>query len=293
MFADWFSVAVYSRWHEVPREDTLVRLIVSLLLSSVALLSPANVFGEEGFFNSGGVRIRYLDVGSGEPVILVHGQGNRLEIWDDTGILRALAKDRRVIALDLRGHGQSDKPHEPAAYGPQMGQDIIRLMDHLKILSAHIVAYSAGCSVTVKLLTTNPERFVSAVLIAGSGRRLPDWTPAEEETDEAQARELERSAQSTNDPLALAAMVRARRTLVITEAQVEAMRLPILAIVGTADSNFAGVQQFKQQKPSIEMLTVQGATHGSPGDPRAILRQPETRDSLRTFLTAHAHDAIR
>src|SRR5205807_4443137 len=84
---------------------------------------------------------------------------------------------------------KSDKPHDPKAYGAEMAQDIVRLLDHLKITQAHIVGYSLGGIITAKLLTTNPDRFITATLVAASGRRR--WTDEDERNAEATARELE------------------------------------------------------------------------------------------------------
>jgi pimeloyl-ACP methyl ester carboxylesterase len=85
----------------------------------------------------------------------------------------------------------------------------------------------------------------------------------------------------------LAALVRARQQLVITAAQLAAIKVPILAVIGTSDPNYAPVQQLKQHKPEVRMVVVEGATHGSPGDTRGILRQSQTLDALREFLRAH------
>ena len=57
-------------------------------------------------------------------------------------VIDALKKDYKVIALDLRGCGGSGKPHDPKAYGIEMVNDVVRLLDHLKIDKAHIVGYS-------------------------------------------------------------------------------------------------------------------------------------------------------
>src|SRR5687767_2761185 len=111
-----------------------------LLISALLLATPAR--GEDNFFDSGGVRIRYIDQGAGEPIMLIHGNGGRLEAWTDYGVMQNLARDYRVIAFDARGHGMSGKPHDPTAYGRQMGLDAIRLLDHLKIKQAHIIGYS-------------------------------------------------------------------------------------------------------------------------------------------------------
>jgi len=98
------------------------------------------------FFDSAGVRIHYVEAGQGEPVILLHGYTDNLRNnWIATSVLPTLAKRYRVVALDARGHGDSGKPHDRAAYGPEMGMDIVRLMDRLGIRRAHIVGYSMGC----------------------------------------------------------------------------------------------------------------------------------------------------
>ena len=77
----------------------------------------------------------------------------------------------RVVAIDCRGHGKSDKPHDTAKYGPQMAEDVIEMMDHLKIKKAHIVGYSMGGMITAKLLTTHPDRLLSATLGGHGGLR--------------------------------------------------------------------------------------------------------------------------
>src|SRR4051812_44164328 len=79
----------------------------------VLAVAPAVRAGDKSF-DAGGVKIRYTDQGQGEPVVLVHGFGVNLEMqWDLPGIIKALSKDHRVIALDVRGHGKSGKPHDP------------------------------------------------------------------------------------------------------------------------------------------------------------------------------------
>ena len=163
-----------------------VRACVLLFLIGWA---PAVVSAQDKFFTSNGVRIRYVDQGAGEPVVLVHGYTNFIENnWIATGVLPNLAKDHRVIAFDLRGHGKSDKPHDPKAYA-ELGQDVVRLLDHLNIVRAHIVGYSLGGIITAKLLTTNPDRFITATLIAAAGRR--SWTAKDERDAEATAADLE------------------------------------------------------------------------------------------------------
>src|SRR5262245_25453173 len=122
-----------------------------------------------GTFDAKGVKIRYVTQGSGEPVVLIHGlHSSAAGNWQFPGIFTTLAKDHQVIALDLPGHGGSDKPDDVAAYGVQMAEDVVLLMDHLKVPKAHVIGYSLGGMITVKLLTLHPDRVLSAV-VGGMG----------------------------------------------------------------------------------------------------------------------------
>jgi len=92
---------------------------LSVWLILVAL--PAAAAAQDRFFDSNGVQIRYIDHGSGEPVVLVHGLIGNIEwSWGDIGIITNLSKDHHVIAFDVRGHGKSGKPYGADAYGQQM-----------------------------------------------------------------------------------------------------------------------------------------------------------------------------
>src|SRR5262249_4523259 len=109
-----------------------------------------------------------------EPVVLIHGfTGSIQGQWGMPGILKKLAEDYQVVALDNRGHGKSDKPHDPKQYGPEMIADVLRLMDHLNLRKAHIVGYSMGGFMTGYLVTHHPDRVITATL-GGAGWRKPD-----------------------------------------------------------------------------------------------------------------------
>src|SRR5688572_25657206 len=143
--------------------------LVAGILSTFLWIGAA--LAEDRFFDSGGASIRYVDTGAGPPVVLIHGFTGDIErSWINTGILPGLAREYRVLALDLRGHGRSDKPHAPAAYD-ELALDVIRLLDHLRIEKAHAVGYSLGGIIAIKLLTTHPDRFLSAVLGGAAYRR--------------------------------------------------------------------------------------------------------------------------
>lgn len=118
-----------------------------------------------------GLRIAYEIVGEGAPVLLVHGfASSRAQNWRATGWYKALTDPGfRVIALDLRGHGDSDKPHDPAFYGyEQMSADVLSVAGAAGLETASIVGYSMGGHLALELLMKHPEA-IRKVAIAGVG----------------------------------------------------------------------------------------------------------------------------
>lgn len=129
-------------------------------------------------FNSDGVRIAYIDVppadGAGKPILLIHGfASNHAVNWVNTQWVRALTQaGYRAIALDNRGHGESEKLYDPAAYSSDaMANDAIRLLDHLGIERAHVMGYSMGGRITAHIALDHADRVRSA-LIGGLGMHL-------------------------------------------------------------------------------------------------------------------------
>jgi pimeloyl-ACP methyl ester carboxylesterase len=281
------------------------------ILGLVLVAAPA--YAQDQFFSSNGVRIRYVDRGKGEAVVLIHGNGGSLQGWIDTGVLPNLERDHRVIALDARGNGQSGKPHDVAAYGREMALDIVRLMDHLQIRRAHIVGYSMGASITGKLLTLNPERFLTAVMGGSTGRFR--WNAAEEARIEQEASEKEREcisrsqmrrlaptgqptpseeeiqkrsaacmADPNQDRFALAALHRGSKDLAVTPEQAAAIKVPTLGVVGSLDGYLAAFQEFRKLRPDLKLVVIEGASHGGP---RGAMARPEFVAAVREFIAAH------
>ena len=93
-----------------------------------------------------GVRIYYHVEGDGPPLVLLHGMtSNSAHMWGETGYIDALKPDHRLILIDARGHGASDKPHDRSAYTwPIPVQDVVAVLDHLAIDQAHVMGYSSG-----------------------------------------------------------------------------------------------------------------------------------------------------
>jgi len=286
---------------------------VRTLLAALLLLVLGTGIAEDRFFDSQGVRIRYVDRGSGAPIVLVHGFTGAIEpAWIATGILPDLARDHRVIAFDLRGHGRSDKPHDAAAYH-QLGEDLIRLLDHLRLQRVHVVGYSLGGIIVAKLLATRPTRFITATLGGAAHRR--SLGASSERAAEAAARELEsgvpyralilatapadeqppseeairrisRELVARNDPLAHAALYRARGALVVTDAEMAAVRVPTQAVIGRADPALGRVRALKAKWPALQLIVVEDATHPT-SQPRGLPSRPEFVAAIRTFVKAH------
>src|SRR4030095_6624533 len=135
-----------------------------LAIASIAVAQPAAP--PDKFFDSNGVQIRYVDQGAGPPVVMLHGYTGTLDRhFIANGVFATIAKDHRAIAMDLRAHGKSGKPHDPKAYGDELAKDVIRLLDHLKIQRAHIVGYSLGAILAGRLVETHPDRLISVAFI--------------------------------------------------------------------------------------------------------------------------------
>jgi pimeloyl-ACP methyl ester carboxylesterase len=118
-----------------------------------------------------GTRFHYLEWGTGTAVILIHGSGGTAANWMANGLAASLAKTNRVLAIDMRGHGQTVGPDgKRQRRTPNMDLDVIAFMDGMGIKRAHIGGFSMGGAITAQLMARAPERFLSAHF-GGSGVR--------------------------------------------------------------------------------------------------------------------------
>ncbi|WP_407522110.1 alpha/beta fold hydrolase [Methylobacterium oryzisoli] len=204
-------------------------------------------------FDSDGVRIAYIDVapsaGAGDPVLLIHGfASNHATNWVSTSWVRTLTEaGYRVIALDNRGHGASEKLYDPEAYASDlMAEDACRLLDHLDLPRADVMGYSMGARITAYLALMHPERVRSALLgglgihlVEGKGlpAGIPDAmeAPSSEDVTDPVARSFRIFAEQTRADLrALAACMRGSRQT-LTRGEVAQIDVPTLVSVGTRD----------------------------------------------------------
>ncbi len=237
------------------------------------------------FFVSGGVSLAYAvfepDVSDSampdrhEPIVLVHGfASNHAVNWVNTGWIKTLTADgRRVIALDNRGHGQSERLHDPAAYAaPVMAQDVCRLMDHLGIRRADVMGYSMGARISAFLALAHPDRLRS-LLLGGLGIKLVDGVglpPSIAEAMEAESvadltdpvqRMFRSFAEATRSDLAaMAACIRGSRQT-LSEDEVRSIALPALVSVGTTDTVAGLAAPLAALLPHGEVLDIPGRDH--------------------------------
>lgn len=249
-------------------------------------------------FFSEGLRLAFLDEGprDGEPIVLVHGFGSNARVnWVGTGWVGLLVKDgRRVIALDNRGHGASEAPHDPALYhtGDHMAEDVRRLMDHLGLERADLMGFSKGAWIIGHLATRHPERLRSAIfgglamgMVEGLKGQETIAAALEAETDAEVTSPKGRAyrafgKQTGSDLKALAACMRGSRQPVSAEALAQ-LRLPVLVAVGTRDDVAGSLDDFAALIPGARALAIPDKDHmSSVGDKhfkKAVLEFLATR----------------
>ncbi|HEY96310.1 MAG TPA: alpha/beta fold hydrolase [Dehalococcoidia bacterium] len=124
--------------------------------------------------NNDGIKIYYEVEGAGPPVILHHGFAGSIEDWREFGYVEHLKNDYQLILIDARGHGKSDKPHDPQAYTIENRvNDVITVLDDIKVDTAHFFGYSYGGRLAFELALNTPKRMESFI-VSGIGARGQD-----------------------------------------------------------------------------------------------------------------------
>ena len=211
-------------------------------------------------FITDNVTIAYDDVtpsgGAERTIVLIHGfASNRNEGWKRTGWYAAFERRRtRVIALDQRGHGESEKLYEPQAYArEQLAADVLNLMDHLGVDRADIFGYSMGTRTALEPAIAQPDR-VSHLILGGVGGKLLDKAPdvAGEPMADAMLADdpstishpmlqsfRQFAEEQGEDRKALAAVTRMRNMPFDPDALAE-LPMPVLVVAGQGDTEARG-----------------------------------------------------
>lgn len=270
------------------------RMGCSFWLGTVMVFGGPPACFADHYFNSAGVKIHYVTQGQGEAVVLVHGWAVSLTMWGknrwgDNLILPTLARDFRVIALDCRGHGKSDKPHDPAAYGPPMAEDVVRLLDHLQVRTAHVVGYSMGAVLAGYLVAHHPDRVRSVVF--GGGAPVLKWDKSHLQKSEDFLKKwqedkglqaLSRLLLGEQDREALALANRSLHQITVTADALRKYRGPVLFLYGSQewDSTKHYVAEARKVFGRGEVVVIPGADHFTAPS------RPEFRQALVKFLRA-------
>lgn len=248
-----------------------------------------------------GLTLSYEDEGRGRAVLLLHGFAADTNInWVRSGVLDALVDEGyRAIALDARGHGLSEKPHEPEAYADDaMTRDARALLDHLGLDRAHVVGYSMGATTALRIAIAEPRaQRVVAVGVGGAtiarrtsagtgqpaadglGPDLVDGLLAEDPTTitDPIARQFRTLADSVRaDRVALAAYSRAHRDDVGPD--LGTIGVPVLVVAGVDDELAGDPGALAALIPDATVATV-------PGDHFTSLAHPKLQRALLDFLS--------
>jgi len=230
------------------------------------------------YFTHEGLELAFIDErpqNAREPILLIHGfASTHIVNWVATGWVKTLTEaGYRVIALDNRGHGSSDKSYDKADYTPpKMAGDAAALLDRLGIGRAHVMGYSMGARVSAFLALAEPERVTSLVfggLGIGMVEGVGDWDPiagallAEDPaTIEHPRGKMFRAfaEQTKGDRRALAACIETSRALLSRE-QVARIRQPTLIGVGTRDEIGGSAQALAALMPHAQAFAIEGRDH--------------------------------
>lgn len=240
-------------------------------------------------FTHDNVTLDYLDEGEGPPVLLIHGfASNRAVNWVNTSWITTLKKaGRRVLAIDNRGHGKSEKLYDPACYQTTlMAADAIALLDHLGLETAVVMGYSMGARISAFAARAAPER-LSGLVLSGLASNLihgvgggPAIAAAMEAPSLAAvtdpgARAFRLFADQTGaDRRALAACIRASRQT-LTASDMAAIATPTLVVAGDKDDIAGSADELAAIMPNATPVSLPGRDHmtavGDKGHKDAVL----------------------
>ena len=222
-----------------------------------------------------GTKIAYQVKGQGEPVLLVHGFIVNGESWKKSAVYAdLLARGYKVIILDQRGNGKSDKPHTAEAYANDAeAKDIMGLMKSLGLKKYNVVGYSRGSIITARLLVLDKNVKRAVLGGIGTGFTDPDWPRRKmfyralmgDSVPELQA--MVKNVQSSGlDQLALAYLQKEQPST--SKEQISKVKQPVLVLCGTED---ADLQEAKQ----LASYFRHGGFGSMPGDHGAAVRTKE------------------
>ncbi|MCO6451399.1 MAG: alpha/beta fold hydrolase [Caldilineales bacterium] len=259
--------------------EPVVRFFADNLVHEASEAEPVAEIPEliSGFVDNDGVKIHYEVVGEGPPLVLVHWGSGSTKDWHIFGYVDALKDDYQLILIDMRGHGQSDKPHDPSAYDAetQVG-DVLAVLDELGIEKANYFGYSLGANLGWALAKHAPDRFHSYILGGDAPSSWDDseWAAwmldtgaegwariIEDATREIGVWSPEINAAYAADDLEAVALNSKALNAEDYFVDLPDMQTPILLLVGTEDEEYWGMVYAEQSLPNATMAKMQDLNH--------------------------------
>ncbi|BCH24710.1 alpha/beta fold hydrolase [Mesorhizobium sp. L-8-3] len=226
-------------------------------------------------FTHDGFDLAYIDQGTGDPVLLIHGfASSHIVNWVSPGWIKTLTEaGYRAIAFDNRGHGASSKSYDPDAYYPgRMASDAAALLGHLGLSRAHVMGYSMGARIAAFLALREPA-MVATLVFGGLGIGMVDgvgdWDPIADALMAATPAEITHQRgrmfrafadQTRSDRQALAACIATSREL-LSEADMARITQPTLVAVGTTDDIGGSPEDLAALMPNAVAFSIEGRDH--------------------------------
>ncbi len=255
------------------------------------------------------VRIHYeFAGGDGPPLVLFHDSATSSAMWKHLGYVDRLAEHYRVILIDARGHGRSDKPYDESAYSmPLIVSDIVAVLDRAGIDRAHFLGYSMGGRVAYGIGLHAPERFDSLIIGGGSFSPSPDGfdrvtfpgaldTIATDGIDAFLDRWRERLGMPlppgvremylANDVQAIVPYLRRTQRELSHEAALAKMMVPVLIFAGEHDTEHLRDSRIAAERlPNATLIAIPGENHGS-----TVIRADKVLPHILRFLDDMTND---
>src|ERR1700722_4447013 len=227
--------------------------------------------------NRDGVEIHYQVHGSGPALLLTHGYSSTSEMWQ--GQIEALSKHHQLVLWDMRGHGRSDYPDDPAAYSEALTiADMAALLDEVGARTAIVGGLSLGGYMSLAFYRAHPERVTALLIIdTGPGFKKDDaretWNQRAHDPGARFGREAlavlksasrERATVSHRDASGLARAARGmltQRDAKVIEVLPE-IKVPSLVVIGADDTPFLAASDYMAAKiPGARKAVIPAAGH--------------------------------
>jgi pimeloyl-ACP methyl ester carboxylesterase len=223
------------------------------------------------YVDNDGIRIHYQVEGDGPPLVMQHGYTDSIETWYELGYVDALKKGHRLILVDARGHGASDKPHDTAAYANDLRvADILAVLRELNIPRADYFGYSMGGRIGFMMAQYAPDR-VRGLIIGGAGAngasRIGDGFRKALRAGGAAAIP---GVWGATLPPALAARLVRNDVVALDACRTDSlgffdvlptMTMPCFLYAGSADPNYPMVEETVAEMPNVAFFALPGLGH--------------------------------